>query len=268
MSKKITFGKIDIQLPSETLTVFEIFEDLATLFETDYQSEAVARLKKELNKIPALKPKPTIDYEADRTSLTSRSATTIYCVAECINHLAASEEQLTTLEKEQIMTTLKTWKRPKPQRWQIGDVFSIPLMDGTFMFGQVIDTYLTKSSPICLLFELKKSQEKVGDAELAVSQVITVLNIDNEPLNNGTYKVLHHMQCFMSKAQRVNANTSYGGTIMTALGNAYYGLEPWNILYKEDYYDQLLLSNIARPKTAQVLTQEARNAYRNKHAGV
>ncbi|WP_367758216.1 Imm26 family immunity protein [Ammoniphilus sp. 3BR4] len=49
------------------------------------------------------------------------------------------------------------YKRTKPQKWKVGDVFSIPLSDGTFSFGQVLWAEY-RSSPNCALFDCRSKE--------------------------------------------------------------------------------------------------------------
>ena len=64
-------------------------------------------------------------------------------------------------------------------------------------------------------------------------------------------------------------STSYGGGgTMTDLANAYWGLEPWNVLYEQNYYDDILLKGISRPKSALILNQADRQKYRQDKFGL
>ena len=66
----------------------------------------------------------------------------------------------------------------------------------------------------------------------------------------------------------VDKNISRGGSILLNLGNAYYGLEPWNVRYKPTYYDELLCDGVTRPKSVVLLDKEARDRYRMEKFGV
>lgn len=260
-------GVVTIYLPDESSAVFSIFEDVATLFDTDYQSQAVDMLKKRLAELPDLKPKPMIDYEADRMQISSRSPRTIYQVAIVINQLAVKSPDLGSSDQETILLQLSEWKRPKPKKWLIGSLFSIPLRDGSYMFGQVIGTHLTKTQPILILFDLRKAKPEVSTTELEESTILTAINADNESLNNGTYHIVGTADP-MYEASLVEKKSSHGDVLLLNLGEAYYGLHPWNVLYEETYYDKLLLPGILRPTMAQVLTAEQRAAYRKQHWGL
>jgi|GEM_PF-1350860 len=267
MKDFIKYGNIEIGLPTETVGYFSIFQDLTNNFGVNYQSEAVSLLKRELKNHEDLKPRPNIDYEADNVHIDSRNADTIFKVAEIINGLTIDKLKIVVSdeEKQKILQELKIWKRPKPKKWKVGDVFSLKLKDETFMFGQVIGTHLTKKSPTCALFEIKKPINNTTIKELENSRIIAVENTDNECLSNGTFDVLFNAEPLVG-VEKAKKGISRGDLILLELSNAYYGLEPWNVLYKDTYYDELLL--VERPKTVLILDREARNKHRLEHFGI
>ena len=269
----IKYGNIDISLPDESLNCFWIFEDLAEHFGVDYQSEAVSLLKGELKKHANIKPKPSIDYEADNTHIQSRNADTMFKVVEIINRLSISELQVTLSheESEVIFAQLKAWKRPKKKKWQVGDVFSMELKDGSFMFGQIIgrqaiDTQVLKS-PTCAVFELRKMTAQVSDTELKDSRVIAIHNTKSECLDKGEFPVLFGIEP-LATSDSVNQYRTIGDQHLLNLGNAYYGLEPWNVWHKETYFDEMLCAGIHRPEAAFILDTVARNKYRLEIWGI
>lgn len=268
MNETVNYGNIEIALPNETLGCFSIFQDLVNVFGVEYQYEAVGLLKSELKNCVDLKPKPNIDYEADNTYIESRSADTIFKVAEIINNLAIEKLKvyLSDEEKREVLKKLKTWKRPKAAKWKVGDVFSLKLKDETFMFGQVIGTHLAHKSPTCCLFEIKKKTDKITYEELIESRVISIENTDNEYLSNKTFKVLFNVAPLASI--KMSKKRISGDSTLLNLCNAYYGLEPWNVLYEATYYDKMLLDGIKRPKTVLLLDEEERNKYRLEHFGI
>lgn len=268
MNEIVNYGNIEIALPNETLGCFSILQDLVNVFGVEYQYEAVGLLKSELKNCVDLKPKPNIDYEADNTYIESRSANTIFKVAEIVNNLTIEnfKAYLSNEEKLEVLKKLKTWKRPKAAKWKVGDVFSLKLKDETFMFGQVIGTHLTHKSPTCCLFEAKKETDQVTCEELMESRIITIENTDNECLSNKTFKILFNVAPLTST--KVSKKRSTGDLTLLDLCNAYYGLEPWNVLYDVAYYDKMLLDGIKRPKTVLLLDEKERDKYRLEHFGI
>lgn len=94
MDGLVKYGNVEIQLPDENLACFCIFQDLTKLFGVDFQSEAIALLKSELENHTDLKPKPCIDFESDYADISSRNANTIFLVAGIINDLVQKEEKI------------------------------------------------------------------------------------------------------------------------------------------------------------------------------
>ena len=266
MDEFVKYGNVEIHLPDENLACFSIFQDLTKLFGVDFQSEAIALLKNELKSHTDLKPKPCIDFESGYADITSRSAITIFLVAGIINELVQQEEKIEVSDtaRQEVLKRLKEWKRPRPGKWNVGDVFSLKLKDSTFMFGQIIGTNLTPKSPTCAIFEIRRSTETVSFDELKGSRVISVQNTSGECLNDKTFKVLFNTE-LLADIKQANKSKSTGDGNLLCLCNAYYGLEPWNVLYKDTYYDEMLLKGVERPQRVILLDKDARNKYRLEH---
>lgn len=266
MDEFVKYGNVEIHLPDENLACFSIFQDLTKLFGVDFQSEAIALLKNELKSHTDLKPKPCIDFESGYADITSRSAITIFLVAGIINELVQQEEKIEVSDtaRQEVLKRLKEWKRPRPGKWKVGDVFSLKLKDSTFMFGQIIGTNLTPKSPTCAIFEIRRSTETVSFDELKGSRVISVQNTSGECLNDKTFKVLFNTE-LLADIKQANKSKSTGDGNLLCLCNAYYGLEPWNVLYKDTYYDEMLLKGVERPQRVILLDKDARNKYRLEH---
>ena len=260
---EIKFDFFTIQLPDESSAVFSIFEDLADFFGTEYQSEAFDLLKTKIKELD-LKPKPNLDFESDFTNIDTKSADTIFEVAKAIHNLTVSRKkrELTDSELETIYEQLKKWKRPPRQKWKVGDIFSIPLLDGTFSFGQIVGTHLTQS-PILALFEIKQEQNTITTDQLIEARILSVWNFDDEYIANHNYKVLYNEELIASPEKVKNKEHS-GGADIHHLANVFFGLELYNVMYQENYYDKFLQPNIQRPKSIIWLNQYERNKYRRE----
>lgn len=187
-------GKIIIRLPDENSKQFYIFQDLADLFGDEYQGDSVSKLRKELNTLD-LKQKPSIDYEVDNASIRTSNANTIFETAKIINGLSISEIKIND-EKSwtDLYDKLTDWKRPKPQKWTVGDVFTFKVKDDFFVFGQVIGKY-----PTCALFDFKSDSESFSDNDLRKAKVITILHLTSNRLNDFSWKVLRNVNVIASK---------------------------------------------------------------------
>ncbi|QNA42701.1 Imm26 family immunity protein [Lacibacter sediminis] len=266
-------GPIKVNLPDENQNYFSIFHDLAELFEDEFQSDAVKKLRSKLKNV---KPKASIEYEADNTHITTSNADTLVVVITAIEELATEKfkvsfQQLDTVQITELLKAAKK-NRPKPKEWQTGDVFSIPLLNDTFAFGQVLD----KKYCTCALFNLQSDSSTLTEEQFKRLQPISILHLSNgDLLNNGHWNILYNQTVTLNPSSGSGGrfgdigSSSYGQCkAMTDLANAYWGLEPWNVMYREDYYDQLLLKGLTRPKTAHVLNEADRKTFRKEKFGV
>lgn len=270
---QIQVGQIKVNLPDENKNSFSIFEDLAELFDKEYQSEAVKLLKLQIKDI---KPKPSIDSESDCTSITTSNIDTLRFVINAIIELSTAENKKSFAEIDQV-ELLKIFanakrNRPKPKEWNTGDVFSVTLIDNSFAFGQVLD----KRYCTCVLFNIRSDNSVLNASEFKKLRPISILHLSNgDLLNNGQWQVLFNETVTLNpnngsggKAGTVGS-TSYGQCgNMTDLADAYWGLTPWNVMYDEDYYDEILLKGVTRPHTALVLNQVDRQKYRQEKFGI
>jgi plasmid stabilization system protein ParE len=162
MRSDAKFGPITIWFPDASSDVFSIFDHIAELFGLEEQHQAVLLLEAQLDKLE-LQPRPDIDYEGDRASIFSKNPTTIFTVANMIVELAKPpmSDLGPEFDGEAVLARMKAWKRPEPQSWKIGDVFSIPLADSRFSFGQVVGLLKAYRAPVCAWFALRKLMRRL-----------------------------------------------------------------------------------------------------------
>lgn len=263
----IQVGMIKIHLPDHNSSGFMIIQSLKNEFQVSTNREAVKELRAALRKLnDELIKMVKIDYEDSFVLIkaSSKRGEEILKVALLINELATNSVKIEPFYLEEVKQVINTWNRPKPQKWKLGDIFTIPLSDGSLSFGQVVwGKY--RSSPNCALFECRGKDIPSID-NIVSSAVISVLNIGTECLNSFEWKIIGKSPVNIDKKQvaqmhrgdlEVGSN-SYSAGILTSLAEAYYGLEPWNAM---DDRDELLMPNIKRPKTAFFLSEEELEEY-------
>jgi hypothetical protein len=115
----------------------------------------------------------------------------------------------------------------------------IPLDDNTFAFGQVLASH-GDGSPTCLLFEGREDTPLSVDAIVELG-FITILHTDGTLLESGHWKVVGHADPAVSATTGPwgAGGTSTGDGKLVALANAWFGLQPWNVMHQEDYFDDL-----------------------------
>ncbi|MFB3164606.1 Imm26 family immunity protein [Neobacillus sp. 179-J 1A1 HS] len=184
MESSLLVGKIAINFPDYSSKEFFIFEDLAELFNFETNYEAEKYIKKKLKENGT--KKVSIDSESDFVSIQTKSHSLILDIAILINELAN-----VSLDKETIRdlkNTLISVKPPKKQKWRLGDIFTIPIEDGTFYFGQIVEL-IEGTFPICVVFNLNKSVTPTLQ-ELVSSEIIAAASISSFYLDDFTYKVI------------------------------------------------------------------------------
>ena len=273
MEKHIQIGTIKVHLPDENQSSFNIFEDLAEIFGLEYQSDAVKLLRK---RIKDIKPKPSIDYESDFTSIITSNVDTLISVINAISELITDDYKLDflILDVEKLKKELSDAKkfRPEPKIWEDGDVFAIPLVDGSYTVGQV----LNKLHCTCALFEARSTNKKYNIHEFKKFRPISILHLSNgNLLNNGYWEVQFNHTVSIDPGSGSGGRSGEIGSIsygrcnaMKDLANAWYGLLPWNVLFDPNYYEKQLLKGVSQPSTVLILNDDDRNRYRKEQFGI
>lgn len=193
-------------------------------------------------------------------------------VAIIINQLAIPpyREELNSDYIEEVRKTLTTWKRPKPQKWKEGDIFSIPLSDGSFGYGQVLWHQNKKSTVTCAIFGCQGNGNMPIDT-VVQSPVISAMTVKNLfDLNSGKWKVegTHSLVLEKSNVPWEHSGATgvdskvYQEQTLTEFLEAYFALKPWNAWLTDKFFDLFLLPGVNRPTNSIVLTREQKKEYR------
>ncbi|MBK1789593.1 Imm26 family immunity protein [Persicirhabdus sediminis] len=264
----------DIQLPDETSPRFYIFHDLAELFGEEFNRDALKRLRKLLRGHPQNpRGKLISDYEADCVSLNASKADVIYLVARIINEesISAYRRECSEEEYAEILAELQGWKRRKPKKWQVGDVFSFSLSNGDLGFGQVLAREY--GAPTCALLDIRSS-ELISVSEIEKARVISILHLGSDLLDKGGWQVIGTARVLADPDSSQHGSlfdvgsTSFGsGQHLQDLAEAFYSLSPWNVGYcgDDEYFDKQLMADVKRPENCLWLNDEKRRAYRDEH---
>ncbi|OJD64228.1 hypothetical protein [Bacillus sp. NH11B] len=122
-----SLGKIDIFLPDATSSYFFIVEDLAEILKIETNYDALKQFRKILRNEIEKDLYKRIDFGQDSNEVVIRTtnALTILKIAVIINgviNVTISEEEMTEAEQK-----LLSHKRPKKQKWKVGDIFWLNL---------------------------------------------------------------------------------------------------------------------------------------------
>ncbi|KGR73641.1 Imm26 family immunity protein [Ureibacillus manganicus] len=272
--EEVQLGIVPINLPDASLSYFWISEDFADPFNLETNREAENIIKDALKSTVESKVLKRVKFntESDAVVIRAKKAEDIIVVAKVINEII--HKTISDGEVRRVQNILLKHKRPKKQKWQVGDIFSIKLKDGSFTFGQVLwaKAYGARGRlgmPTCSLFE-KRTTDNFILSEIINSKVISVVTITANALDSYEWEVIGSEEVTLNKEEvpwhlsgegGVGAK-SFSDDILKSLSEAYHGLDPWNISYKEDFFDEILLPGVKRPATAIVLSTEERDAYR------
>lgn len=271
----LDIGIVKIHLPDAINPNFMIAQSLGEEFGLETNYEAEEKLRNTLkNKDRDIYKKLKIDAESGCVfiSANSKQGNSILEVAIIINELAIHtfHKELTSEHIEEAIKVLTTWKRPKPQKWQEGDLFAIPLSDRTFGFGQVLWHQNKKSSVTCAIFDCRSNEIK-PIRDIVQSTVISFLTVKNiSDLNSGKWKVIGKHSLVMEESNVPIEHSGKPGVgskiyqeyILESFIEAYFAIRPWNHLpFKDSFMDTLLLQGVARPDDVIILKKEQKKLY-------
>jgi hypothetical protein len=140
--------------------------------------------------------------------------------------------------------------RRKRIKWNNGDVFAVPLVDGSFGTVQAIDHWL----PHWIYTAVSNRRLETIPADmpaLCTENVIALIAVGDDQFDfGGPAALLAKRGDFGNERYASNGYvgaTSYSGGIIPALLSAWHGLAPWDAFKDARYLDKLLVSGLTRP---------------------
>jgi hypothetical protein len=150
----------------------------------------------------------------------------------------------------------------KKVQFEAGDVFGIPLPDGTFGVGQV--ALCTRYETACALFGVRGTSLADLAARAAdLARPLTILTLTDEELETGEWPIVAHRPADYS-AFRIptdGAGTSHTATAGCGFLAACHGLEPWDGMFDPRYYEKLLIPGVPIPPTVRYKRDFAGDAH-------
>ena len=150
----------------------------------------------------------------------------------------------------------------KPKRGQklhIGDYFAVPLANGEYGLGQILDMHEFVPGVACILFDKKFLPDTpiYIDEKNIISAIYVVEGllkryfpiIQTNDISIKDNKLLYKYFPLTDQYHQGNTTgmvTSQTGIVEMFL-NAYFGLTPWDECYDPNYYDNLLVSPDKKP---------------------
>jgi hypothetical protein len=141
-------------------------------------------------------------------------------------------------------------------KWEIGDVFIIPLLDGSGCIAQVVgrEREILNSATIAI-FDVRQEFWSDNLPGLTKNDVFSLILATKDLLDSGRWRVLSDGKGPIKEVNPYEHLRSNGFIGAKVLGsgfiedfiNAFYGLEDWDDWYLPNYLDQFLISLDKKP---------------------
>ncbi|MGN4444961.1 Imm26 family immunity protein [Bacillus cereus group sp. MYBK79-1] len=184
----LQIGKIRMFIPDFSSKEYIIFEDLAGLLDLETNYDAMKFVRNQV-KEAGIKGKVRFDSESDCVEIYSTNGKTLLQVAILVNELI--DEAFTFANQREYEQFIGSWKRPKKQKWKVGDVFSISLPNETYFFGQIVELF-EDLEPLCVIFDLNLKTLPTKEAVKNVN-ILTALMLNGTEFDDYTFKVIFDM---------------------------------------------------------------------------
>ncbi len=267
MQDSVEVGPLTVFFPTGSLRSFWFAEDLTEMFGLEVNSEAEHRLRKALREHP--KGRLGFDHEGDAVTVNASNPVLMRHVLEVVRGLCLDPEILPIPAIEAAFVAMQAAPKPKRQRWEIGNIFAVPLADGTWTFGQVVDSPGPELGATLALYEFRRPEPAITAEmveDIVTSRTLTILHTTSAAIEDGRFHVVGTGPILVDPAAGSQGPRERGHSWdgIESVANAWYGLSPWNDCYDEDFLDRRIMAGLKRPPTAWVLTPEEREELRSQ----
>jgi len=143
--------------------------------------------------------------------------------------------------------------------WDEADLFLVPLLDGGYGLGQVVEDHRDRHGSALCAFCLRRPSLDAAPLPLSLAEVVSVMLVSPVHLNDGTWPVVGFEQI-----PRVGARDLMSGflidtrldlaghdpAIVEAFLSACHGLYPWDGFPDPAFFDRLLYGSTPLPPLA------------------
>lgn len=145
------------------------------------------------------------------------------------------------------------------QKYNSGDVFTVQLLDSTYSVGQVLKiSRLALNSVFCAFFSMRlKEGQKPEYSEIVSSNIISILFVTRDLLDSKKWKVVANFPSVEVPSkinyEELEQNKFVGAKIIGSANvvkflSAFHSIFPWNAFFKDNYFDNLLISPEKKPE--------------------
>ena len=138
----------------------------------------------------------------------------------------------------------------RSQKFGAGDLFAIPLLDGTLGLGHIVNC--RRYSANCALFAWRSTDPNslLDDFDAEPRKPLTILALTTNHLTDGSWPIIGHRQpVYYGFSVPTEPGTSYTSGAAPGLLAAYHGLEPWDGMFDPRYYEKQLIPGVPVPPT-------------------
>lgn len=146
----------------------------------------------------------------------------------------------------------------KKVTWQPNDVFAVPLLNGNYAIGHILDQRLMNAVRIALYDETIKDLDNIELKGLINNDdLISLIEVTREQLDYGVWKTIGNKQTnipiekYANEQFRTNKwinSIVRDAAIAEDFLNAYHGFLPWDKYYDPNYFDKILISPSKKPR--------------------
>ncbi|WP_454192446.1 Imm26 family immunity protein [Paenibacillus sp. Marseille-Q7038] len=233
--KHITIGHMTLFIPDYELERYLLITTIANQFGVQTNTQAgLLLLDKIRGEEEGLLDQLTFEYDDGGIIVHSSEAhaEAILQVIFLAHDLMVPPYQinLSNEEKNRAIDYCKKWVRPTPQKWKIGDVFTIPLMNEDYAYGQVVKE-TTEKNPVCVLYECC-SEEVLEPSYVITQRPIAIISVLGDQIHNFTFQVIGNAPVLVTGEEESEHPGSkvkrFSDSFLTQLANAYHGLTEWD----------------------------------------
>ena len=136
-----------------------------------------------------------------------------------------------------------------------GDVFLVPLLDGRYAVGQVLD-FMMPNAPSCAFYGRTIERALPGEVTIARNDIISAVSTTRDLFDAGRWQVVDNQVVQLEQARWPNEQcrsrrwvgaVTQGSGIVENFLNAFHRLAPWDIYKDPNYFDEMLISEAVKP---------------------
>lgn len=142
--------------------------------------------------------------------------------------------------------------------WKFGDVFLVPLKNGNYATGQILDLQMTNVVRVALYDEpINDLQQLDVNSSCSPDNLISMVACSREQLDFGVWKIVGNKPIKILNKDYPNEQFKrknwvgaiiYDAALLEDFFNSFYSLLPWDDWFNPNYLDQFLISLDKKPK--------------------